>query len=174
MRATFVAGFLSILTVGLSSVAYSSEPHRLSYAAIDAELRQREIAAQLAPIKSRDDLQRYQTTTPASANPLSKLSPAGRQRFLDSLVFNDRGELAGFRYGDLEAELSVSEIYRILSLFGAQHTTSLMTKAKVVNKADLAIRAAPSLAAKGDYDGYSCVSRANCYQTPQYICMSGC
>jgi len=174
MRTTFLAGLLSMLAAGFSPITHAVEPHRPSDAAIDAELKNREIARMLAPVKSRDDLRRYMAMTPARSNPLSKLSNGGRQRFLESLVFNDEGALAGFRYGDLEAELSVSEIYRILALFGAQHTAGLMTKAKVVSKEDRAIRASPSLALMADHQRYACISRANCYQSPQYICMSGC
>lgn len=173
MKTSFLAGLLLALSV-IPAFAGAAEPFLATNAMIDAELRNREIAASLAPIKSREDLQRYMAATLADLNPMSRLSPAGKQRFLDSLVFNDEGALAGFRYGDLEAELSVSEIYRIMSLFGAQHTVGLMAKARVVSKEDRQIRSAPGMSLMADHAGYACVSRANCYQSPGFICMSGC
>ncbi len=80
---------------------------------------QRELDRALAPIKSYSELQSYLQTFPMSASPLNKLSPAARKRFLDSLQFNEKG-LTTFRSADLESELSVSEIYAVLSLFGEQ------------------------------------------------------
>ncbi|WP_332604830.1 hypothetical protein [Acinetobacter sp. ESBL14] len=87
----------------------------------------------IAPIKSLDELNAYMRNTPKAKNPIEKLSKNGKARFLSSLRFNDKG-LTSFGHLDLEAELSASEIYQILSLFGVQE---LISTSKLVIKNDL-------------------------------------
>lgn len=139
----------------------------------------RELAFLLAPIKSKADLDRYLEElrqNPEARSPLNMLSPAARDRFLKSLVFTERG-LGGYYYADLEAQLTASQIYRVLSLFGAQHTTSLLQGARIENRADEIIMEntlAPEQPVGGDYQNYECVSRATCGPKQFYICMSSC
>lgn len=126
-----------------------------------------------AKIKSQADIDRYVATTPESESPLAKLTPDAQRRFISSLSFNKSG-LTGFEYADLESELTPTEIYKILKLFGVQHTTAFMNGAHIKTKTDhLIMGESPSLRAE-DHKGYKCVGRANCYQTMFYICMSGC
>ena len=139
----------------------------------------RELAFLLAPIKSKADLDRYLLElrqNPEARTPLNALSPAARDRFLNSLVFTERG-LGGFYYADLEAQLTASQAYRVLSLFGAQHATSLLQGARIESRADEIIlenTLAPVDGAGGDYQNYECVSRATCGPKHGYICMSSC
>lgn len=141
------------------------------------EDRNRELAFLLAPIKSKADLDRYLfelRQNPEARSPLHALSPAARDRFLNSLVFTERG-LGGYYYADLQAQLTASQIYRVLSLFGAQHTTSLLQGARIESRADEIIMEntiAPEQPA--DYQDYECVSRATCGPRLSYICMSSC
>ena len=103
---------------------------------------------------------------------MNKLSDAGRQRFLDSLVFTENG-LGGFNYADLETELSAKEIYRILSLFGVQRTTTLIKGAKILDKTDKAIMDAPD-SLMLDHQNYECSKRATCSMSAHDICTSNC
>ena len=79
---------------------------------------------EMAPIKTSGDLAAYLRSA-NRGSPLMALSPGGRQRFLDSLTFNENG-LVSYRYEDLAQELTASQAYRVLSLFGAQRTTHLL------------------------------------------------
>jgi hypothetical protein len=141
------------------------------------EDRGRELAFLLAPIKSKADLDRYLEEVrqnPEARTPLNALSPAARDRFLNSLVFTEHG-LGGFYFADLEAQLTASQAYRVLSLFGAQHVTSLLQGARIESRADEIIMentVAPELPA--DYKDMECVSRATCGPKYNYICMSSC
>lgn len=123
----------------------------------------------VAIIASSDDLNDYLESTAHS--PLDRLSPAARQRFLDSLVFGDGG-LGSYGYSDLEAELSVSEIHDILSLFGVERTTSMITGARVISDQDRELVRRPPPG--GDHDGYKCESRGTCSSALTYICTSNC
>jgi hypothetical protein len=79
----------------------------------------------LAPIHTRADLKKYLKTHAKSGSPLDALNPGARQRFLASLVFHQHG-LGGFGAADLKYLPSV-QIYKILSLFGAQSYTLQVT-----------------------------------------------
>lgn len=91
----------------------------------------------LAPIHSSADLASYlESRGPDS--PLGRLSPAASKRFIDSLTFNENG-LTGFRTDDLQSELTATQAYRILELFGAQHTTPLLRGLTIETPLDEAI-----------------------------------
>ena len=95
---------------------------------------QRAIDEARAPIKSYADLRNYLAAEPSSS-PLNRLSPVAKTRFLESLVFTERG-LGGYSYEPLKGELTASQIYDVLSLFGAQATTRLIKGATVKNETD--------------------------------------
>jgi hypothetical protein len=123
--------------------------------------------AQSPQIRSAEELSVYLRTTQNS--PLDHLSATAKQRFLDSLVFSDGG-LGSFRYTELEP-LSATEIYQILSLFGAERTTSMITKDRAPSDSDrAALRRAPS----EDHEGYYCAGPVTCRPETGSICMSGC
>ncbi len=137
--------------------------------------RGQELAFLLAPIKSREDLDRYLEElrqNREARSPLNLLSPAARDRFLNSLVFTEQG-LGGYQYSDLQAQLTASQAYRLLSLFGAQHTTPLIKGARIESRADQIIMT-DEAAPEGDYKDMECVSRATCGPKLTYICMSSC
>lgn len=139
--------------------------------------RGRELAFLLAPIKTKEDLDRYLEElrqNPNATSPLHQLSPGARDRFLNSLVFTEAG-LGGYYYGDLQAQLTASQIYRLLSLFGAQHTTPRIRGARIESRADQLIMDQPeSMLPPADYEHYECVSRATCGPRTNYICTSNC
>jgi hypothetical protein len=142
--------------------------------------RARDYAA--AAIKSRSDLIWYVGNMPKSS-PLEMLSNQGRARFLNSLSFGSHG-LSSYSYADLQAELTASQIYRVLSLFGVQRSTPLIKGALIVTPDDRAIMAVPdSLTPQGlghgsqlgmDHDDYRCLSRGTCESAYTYICTSNC
>lgn len=131
----------------------------------------------LAPIKSRDDLAQYLATTPKAQSPLELLSPGAKQRLLASLFFNENG-LVSYDYTDLVNELSASQIYRVLGLFGVQRTTGLLKDIRVSSEADRLIvplkifHTDPGM--EGDHGGYRCVGAHNCIEHRGMICMMGC
>lgn len=180
---------MGLITSAAGSVHAQSETRA---SASDAESRAlqhvmqtNEIAASLAPIKSAEDLKGYMAKTSAAESPLNYLSPPARNRFLSSLRFNEKG-ITSFSYVDLEAELTPSQIYKLLSLFGIQRTAPLMKSARVVNDADRMIIGLPdvrrcdashesSQSPSGcDHEGYRCEGRGTCMQTMSAICTSNC
>lgn len=127
MRIVLLVTTLLALVFSLPVVAQMSS-EVVAYRA--QEMLNEDIALSLAPIRSQAELQSYLRTTPKSTSPLERLSPAAKKRFLASLSFNENG-ITGFSYDDLESELTASQIYQVLSLFGAQHITSQLGGARV-------------------------------------------
>lgn len=150
---------------------------RREMAVIEKAEAWQELAFLLAPIKTREDLDRYMEElrqNPDAKSPLNLLSSAARDRFVNSLVFTERG-LGGYYYGDLQSQLTASQIYRLLSLFGAQHTTSFVRGARIESRADqLIMQSDAFLRAAPDHENYECVSRATCGPRTNYICTSNC
>jgi len=92
----------------------------------------------LAPIRSRAALDDYLAHNHAASNPFDALSPPARERFLASLRFGPAG-LASLRFDDLQAELTASQAYRLLALFGLQTALAGMPQIKVVSDEDRAV-----------------------------------
>jgi len=150
---------------------------------------QKQLAWALAPIKTLNALERISYNN----SPLDLLSPAAKERFIESVVFRNGG-LGGFYYGDLEAELTPTQIHKILSMFGAQQSVRQFSNARIETQADIlllssplqinnspdtqggtSMLAAPSImAAFAEHKNYECSSRATCGPAPSYICMSSC
>ncbi len=138
----------------------------------------------MAPIKSAVDLENYVKLTPASLSPLSRLSKTGLANFLGSLTFNAKG-VTGYRYVDLEEELTPTEIYRVLALFGVQSHVKSMKKAKVKTDADKRLlEYTPSFIYDDYWDAegpdpdhrhhFECVLPATCKRSAPHICDSTC
>jgi hypothetical protein len=140
---------------------------------VDAEqARQESIDFEMAPIKSEMDLSEHLRTADKHS-PLMALSPGARQRFIASLGFNENG-LVSYRYDDLARELTASQAYRLLSLFGVQRTTHLLG-ARTEAAADAAVSERPIVPRlRADHTGYKCVGSHNCYMAEFYICTDGC
>jgi hypothetical protein len=94
-----------------------------------------ELALQMAQIKSKESLLEFMKVKSAEKNPLMLLTDEARARFLESLTFNSKG-LTGYRYVDLENELTPTQIAKVLTLFGSQSNTSLFKKARIKTAKD--------------------------------------
>lgn len=134
------ACILALALTGSISLGHAGEPSIAPAAAkvvsesqVKAAHREKNVA--MAAIKSREELTSYMLTTPLQKSPLSFLSKEGRQSFLDSLTFNSNG-VTGFRFGSLEEELTPTQIFQVLSLFGAQDMTRGFKRARVKTVTD--------------------------------------
>ena len=172
---------LSIISLGVvcSASAVDQESAQLNANELLGQNRalSRDLAFLAAPIKSRADLKSHLKALGVSS-PLNQLQPEARARFVNSLTFNEKG-LTGFRYQELE-ELSPTAIYQILALFGQQHTTGMLSGARVETDLD---REIIEYTTKWyiiddengkDYQGYRCSSRATCSRSASEICTSNC
>ncbi|WP_080932981.1 hypothetical protein [Xanthomonas albilineans] len=139
---------------------------------------QQKIIRKNAPIHSETGLAGYLAKANNADSPFNALSPAARKRFIDSLKFNENG-VTSFYYADIEAELSSSQAYALLSLFGLQDTLRFMSKLRVDSDNDRDIMHAfsnrgPGLPPGQDHEDYWCSSRANCTRTAGSICTGNC
>lgn len=159
----------------LVSLATASES---SYASPlwERENVERKLAFEMAPVKSLDDLIAYLNSEAYEDSPLGKLSAGAQQRFLESLVFTDRG-LGSFSYQDLRNELTVTEIYQVLSIFGSQRVTTAIPGLRAVSDSDNLIIRSLSFPDKNRMMGhaeYWCSSRVTCSRSASQICTSNC
>ena len=175
-KALLVATVATIVIATASAASASSSagiPGVVPMHRVDAEqARLRAIDMEMAPIRSDIDLATYLRTA-GNDSPLMALSPGARERFLATLTFNENG-LVGYKYEELARELTASQAYRVLALFGAQRT-AYMLGARVDSPADRAITQRPiTPGLMNDYKEYKCVSPHNCYGQVLYICLTGC
>lgn len=117
LLSAFVAGSAQAGTDGVPA-----NPTQLQDAESRAAL-QREISGKLARIKNEGDLHAYLASARAMQTPLDLLSPGAKRRFIDSLVFTPNG-LGSFTYADIRNELTLSEAYQLLALFGREATAA--------------------------------------------------
>jgi hypothetical protein len=132
LHVAVLAGFALVATAAPAQTAESAADIRTSFD---------EVAWAVAPIKSRADLDEYMAKYVSTNNPLLWLSPDARQRFLNHLVFGDDGLLT-VPYRDVEAELTLSQAYRLAALFGQQfYVATGLPDIRVVTDADRAVDA---------------------------------
>jgi hypothetical protein len=127
-------------------------------------------------IRSQSDLQQYLLASANTGSPLSALSSGGRSRFLSSLTFNQKG-ITGFHYGDLQSELTASQIVAVLHLFGVEKDVAIIPNVRVQSESDRrAIRVFQLLDPESgtDYKGYWCSSPATCTIKNDSICTGNC
>ncbi|MGO4551837.1 hypothetical protein AB4059_12120 [Lysobacter sp. 2RAF19] len=127
----FALAFASTLVHASDSATISPQAW-----AADVAIRQSQIDTALAPIRSREDLRAHLQREMHS--PLHRLAPAQRERFLASLVFAPEG-LASYSFLPLEAGLSVTEVYRVLALFGAQSSIAAIGNLDPATEAESAM-----------------------------------
>jgi hypothetical protein len=131
----------------------------------------------LGTIRSQSDLQRYLSATASSGTPLSALSSAARSRFLSSITFNEKG-ITGFHYGDLQSELTASQIFDVLHLFGVEKDVAIIPNVRVETAMDRRVISTiiiePQPVDGTDYKGYWCALRATCNPSKDSICTSNC
>jgi hypothetical protein len=133
----------------------------------DKEAAQRAGQVALAPIRSDAELADYLKSHRAS--PLDAFSRAARAKFLDSLVFTDRG-LGSYRTADIEAELTPRQANAILSLFGVQDS---MAQLDFVHGSEAERQAAKSIGPiiNEDHREYRCMIPATCIFAMSMICI---
>ena len=135
----------------------------------------------LAPVKNSVSLKKELSN---SNSPLNKLSNDAKDRLVKSIVFRENG-IGGLYMGDLEAELTPTEIYRILSLFGAQRIITHFDNARIESDTDFLLLSKPKFdtgdnqinrlpSLTPDHEEYECIGRATCRSAGGHICMSGC
>lgn len=129
-----------------------------------------------APIRSQRDLRRHLRDARETDSPLDFLSPRAKRLFLSSLVFGDSG-LSGYRYEELSRELTVSQAYQVLALFGAQDDVRLLPSLRIRTKLDEELRDYAKVGIQCESEDrleYHCESRASCASRMRYVCKSNC
>lgn len=168
----FIFGLVVFGTVDVLARTPSSAPSSPQERNIllERELVDREIARQLATVQNQADLASYMLSIPKDS-PLLLLSDGARDRFIQSIVFTDHG-VASFQYADLRAELSASEVYRLLSIFGLQNSTKSIPDLRIESAADEAvIDDAAGVGPLADYVDYKCRPPATCTRSMFDICI---
>lgn len=176
-----LAGFLTIFGASPAFAAVTSVGANLPAGVIYTQQLQQQLtktqklALLLAPIHSEGTLARYLATNQMKGSPLHYLDPQARQQFLISLTFNDNG-LTGFAYQAF-SELTPTQVYEILGLFGAQFLTPAFATGPVSTEADAQVLEAyavsPQIKPAGLYN-YWCSSRATCSPRSGTYCMPDC
>jgi len=139
----------------------------------------RMIAREIAPVKSLQDFYRQQAHQSRGIDAFGKLTPKSRAEFIAGLVFGERG-LASFNFKVIEDELSFSEAYDLLGLFGVQYTIKHMKGLKVRSNADLLVKEGTirPMACCDENEsgekGYRCESRGTCALSQTHICTDNC
>ena len=173
--------------------AHAAPPStHIDLAALDKAALQRDLANLGAPITSQRSLSRH-LSAGVTESPLGRLSQPALRRFLASLQFNESG-LTTFRYTELEAELTPTQIYQVLALFGQQHQTPKLKHARRVTPRDDEImgggipgvqpanfecyfdQVSPidSPSQCGGHHNYRCASPGTCSPSQEQICTNNC
>ena len=133
-----------------------------------------EVDSRLARVKSFEHLEAYLDAGGPAESPFLHLTEDGLKRFIDSLVFTDKG-LASFDALVLEAELTSSQAYSLLALFGLQRLAPYLKNARVESDLDKKVRdleglMVPSGAAIDESVNCPVLERAEC--RPPATCVS--
>lgn len=96
---------------------------------------------QNAPIKTQEDLVRYRQRVDANEDPFMALKPGAEKAFVASLQFGTGG-LASFNSAILERELTPTQSYAILALFGMQDAVLVMHHRNVESALDAELNSA--------------------------------
>jgi len=201
MKNKYFATAVTLALLTASSFSYGQALHDVDTTTnVDqnSHLSPKEQSRLSGTIKSQANLDQYQALSAPLESPLNRLLAASLKRFLDSLTFNEKG-LTGFSYIALQRELSATEVHQVLSLFGAQHTTSMIRGAEVRTELDQEVMSGAFFIGKKkftptstinlkswpplnpwdwgsgtDYPVMWCSSRAACSTLIGSICMSSC
>lgn len=199
MNGILLKCFLATAMVGASVSVAGADEHRSKLLEPDEhpqalmidEIRLREtVSGALAQIRSKDNLDSHLAVAHIINSPILYLSDKARTRFLESLEFSENG-LASFDYRDLQRELTASQIYEVLSLFGMQKTIRSIPHLRVASDLDKAVIDAaylplscntpgPVLPGAGGFcdddhwHNYVCRSPGTCSGRNGSICTSNC
>lgn len=164
---------MSFVVFAASLGALPSSAHGLQdVPPIDSQAETLAIAQKNAPINSAVRLQEHlQSLSPDS--PLRSFSVPARQRFVASLRFNEAG-VTTLRYQDIVEELSYSEAYRVLALFGVTRVLATLPPLRSETLDDERIRTLEGPPFHEDHYNYACTGPHTCSRSSQDICMTGC
>ena len=185
-----VSFFCALISCSFAAFAQTASPPvraQNTTPVLEAYVVQQDLVAQqIAPIKSQVDLGNYLALRLDENSPLAALSPEARAQFISSLVFGANG-LASFDYSSLRSELTPTQAYQVMALFGMQRTTALMKGLEIKSATDKMVmrNVHPTPMACGsyptpgqgtgcDHEGYRCESRATCMQAMSAICTPNC
>jgi hypothetical protein len=175
-KGTFALAWIASLT-SLPSFASNDSPVS-PVIATEAVNRQIDLRAQadfsVASIKDHRDLTAYLAKHSQNSfheSPLSALSISSRERFVRSVVFGEAG-VGSFYYGDMRAELSPSQTYAILALFGAQLLAPIVGGAYSTTEADEAVLKMQR--PPGDHEDKYCARKGTCRSESFAVCTSSC
>lgn len=189
---SIITGVIATVLFALPSISAASQDDAFDQAAAVYEL------AQLtAPVKSKAAL-RLHLSQDLHSSPLRYLSSAALRRFTESITFNEKG-VTGFSYEDIERELTVTQAYEVLGLFGQQHFIPYLKGARVETGLDedllsgkvpgigIQCGVSPWIPPLGNenrthevqpscsfLEGYRCESRATCGAAMRKACTSNC
>ncbi len=185
---------ISILMIAISLLSTQAfAQNNKMKANVSNDMIEREIANFHAPVKSQMDLRNFMASNRTTA--LDALSQNSKRDFIGSLKFTKKG-LSSFNYNVLEAELTPTEIYGILSMFGLQRGTGQFDNARPQTSLDQAIlnlygENNRSIQANSGFEsqfhggswgkiadefleGYRCLSQGTCVQADGHACTSNC
>ncbi|MBY6064562.1 hypothetical protein [Pseudidiomarina sediminum] len=152
---------------------------------------ERALAQSLATVKSEIQLVEELKD---SSSPLNLMSNDAKHEFVNSISFSEKG-ITSFNYKVLESELTPTEIYRVLSLFGMQRLVPMFKDARIVTESDYLLMNRPENTSNSglsksefgtsdfgaekpvldaDHKGYRCSARATCSRSMSEICTSNC
>lgn len=131
--------FFGVFSLLLGSAALAAEPV-VTPAIACQPYKTSEISVSVgklaAPIKSESD---FRLELANAASPIHFLSAHGKSQFVEGVVFANGG-VASLNVRPLENELTPSQIYRVLSLFGFQHLTHTVSTVRLETEADVQIK----------------------------------
>jgi hypothetical protein len=167
IKLTIVSIALFISLASLQSQARASTDAVTRFGGLSSEVRL-ELDRESAPVKSQWALERELNSLQTS--PLRYLSAAARAEFVESLQFGDNG-LASFKYLPLARELTPSQIYLVLQLFGFQELTANFHNARIENELDARLIQGQKVGVMNDgiREG-QCVWRATCQASAGHWC----
>lgn len=186
---------LPVVAVAQSSPSPDARPAPLEKQ--DTRAINIELMMLIAPIKSSADLDTFLATN--HSTPLDALPTNARQEFLSSLQFSNSA-LGSFDYNVLENNLTPTQTYKVLALFGYQYLAPSFKNKKVNTSLDRAIlslaNSSDGTKSKGvedfgvfgkrvqmggfigqedkDYRGYYCKSPGTCSPRKSDICTHNC
>lgn len=172
----FAMGFGFLITAGVAGASNITNDEIAVIA--DDQARSTKIAMELATIKTAAQMHRYLQNSPLELSAFSGMTGVQMREFVSSLTFNDKG-LTGFDPTPLR-QLSPSQVYRILSLFGMQSGTSRIA-ASPRSDIDHDLNIAP-LGIGGEFgdsdgpflEGYRCEGQHTCRESQRAACTSNC
>ena len=172
LRSMLVVATLT-LSFGLGANNQAPSPDTgMQHALIGHVAMQHELSSALAPVRNAGQFQAYLRDHRGPTSPFHALSPAARERFSRSLVFNENG-LASYAYADLRNELSASQIYAAMRVFGAESSVSSIRGLKGKQHADKLVLESRFAYYNGHHDMY-CAGAGSCAPRMGWVCTDRC